>query len=217
MDAEVEGRHNINQVAGKLGLSASTLRKYEEDYQLIFPRDELNRRYFTEKEIQVLRNIQAMKNEGLNIHAIKKILERSVDLQDQKEQVMELVTLDKLTAADFREFLAKNIAEIMAEKEQQIMEQHNVRIDQMQQEFTVKLEEIGQELGHQRQQHTDENQLLMSENKALLDELQSIKQEQQRIERDKQSRDEDLMKNIRMIQQEQQKKSWWQKIFGGRS
>ena len=213
MDAEVEDRQNINQVAGKLGLSASTLRKYEEDFHLIFPRDELNRRYFTEKEVQVLKNIQAMKNEGLNIHAIKKILEKSVDLQEQKEQVMELVTLDKLTAADFREFLAKNIAEIIAEKEQQITEQYNVRIDQMQQEFTVKLEGIGQELGQQRQQQTDENQLLMSENKTLMNELQAIKQEQERIEQNKQSRDEELMQNIRLIQ-EQQKKSWWKKIFG---
>lgn len=209
MEAEIDEKQNINQVSGLLGISTSTIRKYEEDFQLIFPRDELNRRYFTDKEIQVLKNIQGLKSEGLNIHAINKVLGKSVDLQDQKEQVMELVTLDKLNAADFREFLAKNIAELIAEKEQQITEQYNVRIDQMQQKFTVKLEEIGQELGQQRQQQTDENQKLMDENKALMDELQAIKQ----IERNKESRDNEIMQNIRLLQQ-QNDKPWWKKLLG---
>ncbi len=54
---------------------------------------------------------------------------------------------------------------------------------------------------------------LATENKALMDELQTIKQEQERIEQNKQSRDEELMKNIRQIQ-DQQQKSWWKKILG---
>ena len=158
---EIEERENINQVAAQLGVSPSTLRKYEEDYQLIFPRDELNRRYFTLKEIQVLKNILAMKHEGLNIIAIKKVLGSSVDLKEQKEQAMELVTIDKLTAADFKEFLAKNIAEIIVEKEQQLAEQYQAKTDLMKQEFTAKLDEIGQEVVLQRQLYKDENQKLM--------------------------------------------------------
>jgi len=158
---EIEERQSINQVAAQLDISPSTLRKYEEDYQLIFPRDELNRRYFTDKEIQVLKNILAMKHEGLNIFAIKKILEKSVDLKEQKEQAMELMTIDRLTAADFKEFLATNIAQIIAEKEQQIAEQYQARMDKMEQDFTAKLDNIGEELILQGQQQKDENQKLM--------------------------------------------------------
>src|SRR5665648_12764 len=158
---EIEERQNINQVAAKLEVSPSTLRKYEEDYQLIFPRDELNRRYFTDKEIQVLKNILAMKHEGLNILAIKKILGKSVELKEQKEQAMELMTIDKLTAADFKEFLAENIAQIIAEKEQHIAEQYQARMDKMEQEFTTKLDNIDEELGRQGHQQKEENQKLM--------------------------------------------------------
>ena len=71
----VEGdqtHYTISELASRLGIKSPTLRKYENDYELYIPRDELGHRFYTQEHLKVLQHILAMKAEGSNIHAIKK-------------------------------------------------------------------------------------------------------------------------------------------------
>ena len=72
---EVDRAHyTISELALLLEIKSPTLRKYEDDYDLYIPRDELGHRFYTQEHLEVLQHILAMKAEGSNIHAIKKSL-----------------------------------------------------------------------------------------------------------------------------------------------
>ena len=64
----------ISELALRLGIKSPTLRKYENDYELYIPRNELGHRFYSQDHLEVFQHILTMKAEGANIHAIKKSL-----------------------------------------------------------------------------------------------------------------------------------------------
>ncbi len=99
------------------GIKITTIRKYENDFDLNIPRNEMRHRYYTDREIAVYKQIKKMKDKGASTELIRNILEKSVDVIDQKEQAMELVTIDRLTGAELKEVMIKQIGDIMQERE----------------------------------------------------------------------------------------------------
>lgn len=72
---EVERAHyTISELALRLGIKSPTLRKYENDYELYIPRNELGHRFYSRDHLEVFQHILTMKAEGANIHVIKKSL-----------------------------------------------------------------------------------------------------------------------------------------------
>lgn len=150
--------YTINQVSNILGVSNAALRKYEKDYDLLIPRNELNHRYYTEKEIQVFEQILGLKEKGANIHVIKSLLSRSENLEEQKEQALELVTLDKITGAELKDLMVKQIADIMYEREKELEKKYEDKINTAKDEIR---EEIIKEFKKQEEQRTGENEKLL--------------------------------------------------------
>lgn len=151
-------QYSITQVSKTLNIKDSTLRKWESDYDLNIPRNELGHRFYTDKEIEVLKQIVKLKDSGANIHVIKRILDRSVEAIEQKEQALELVTLDKLTAADLKEVMLKQFSEIMLQREEELTRRYEEKLEQVKNEIR---EEIRLEFEKQQEQRAVENQKLL--------------------------------------------------------
>lgn len=154
---------SIGEVAGKLGVNKQTLRKWEKDFNLKVPRNEMGHRYYTEYEVEILENIQNMKDEGANIRVINKILSRSETAKEQREQALELVTLDKLTGKELKEMMIEQISDIVVEREVELKKEYESKIDDFEESIN---ERISKELEKQeikiREQINSENAKLLN-------------------------------------------------------
>jgi len=80
-------QYTISELSLRLGIKSPTLRKYENDYELYIPRDELGHRFYSQENLEIFQQILTMKAEGANIHAIKKSLRSIQSLPIANEQV----------------------------------------------------------------------------------------------------------------------------------
>lgn len=109
-----EKRYSIKEVAEQTGIKEGTLRKYENDYSLKIARESDNRRYYTEAEIDVFKQIKHMKEHGCTITMIREFLSKSVVAREQVEKSLELVPIDKYTGKDFMELLKRRDEELLS-------------------------------------------------------------------------------------------------------
>lgn len=68
-------RYSITELSEMLQLSDHTLRFYEKECELNVPKDDRGRRYYTADLANIMYKIKVMRSEGLEIKAIKKILQ----------------------------------------------------------------------------------------------------------------------------------------------
>lgn len=68
-------RYSITELSEMLQLTDHALRFYERELELSVPKDERGRRYYTTDLANVMYKIKVMRSEGLEIKAIKKILQ----------------------------------------------------------------------------------------------------------------------------------------------
>jgi len=68
-------RYSITELSDMLQLSDHTLRFYEKEFDLNVPKDDRGRRYYTADLANIMYKIKLMRSEGLEIKAIKKILQ----------------------------------------------------------------------------------------------------------------------------------------------
>jgi len=156
--------HTINEVAGNLELNSQTLRKWEKDFKLKIPRNDKGHRYYTDKEVELLENIKNWKDKGANIKVINNYLGRTEEFKDQKEQALELITLDKLTGKEIKELMAKQMTELVIEREQALKEAFK--------------KELKEELEKQQQKITEQVfQQVKEENQKLRDYIASTRED----------------------------------------
>ena len=176
--------YSIGEIAKILDISEHTVRKYENDFNLKIPRNELGHRYYTDKEVSLLQMIIAWKQKGLTKTTINELMNHSVDAIDQKEQAMELVTLDKLTGKEIAELMARQMSDMMMEREQKLKEEFN--------------KELKQELKTQLEAQEDR-----MEERIKDQVLNQIKAE-----------NEKLMNYIAATREEDKKKGFWSRLLG---
>ncbi len=68
-------RYSITELSEMLQLTDHALRFYEKECELTIPKDERGRRYYTAELANIMYKIKVMRSEGLEIKAIKKILQ----------------------------------------------------------------------------------------------------------------------------------------------
>ena len=68
-------KYSITELSEILQLTDHALRFYEKEFGLNIPKDERGRRYYTAAMANIMYKIKVMRNEGLEIKAIKKILQ----------------------------------------------------------------------------------------------------------------------------------------------
>jgi len=71
----IKDRYSITELSGYLNVTDHTLRYYEREFNLYVPKDKRGRRYYTPELANIMYKIKTMRDEGLEIKAIKKILQ----------------------------------------------------------------------------------------------------------------------------------------------
>lgn len=68
-------RYSITELSEMLNITDHALRFYEKEFKLTVPKDERGRRYYTTVLANIMYKVKVMRSEGLEIKAIKKILQ----------------------------------------------------------------------------------------------------------------------------------------------
>lgn len=97
---------NVNEAAQVLGCSSETLRKYERHFGLKIQRNKENYRDYSDKDMETFRNILKLKERGLGLAQIKDILDRTVEVQDRKIEIIKNSEVDKLQGKDIEALVA---------------------------------------------------------------------------------------------------------------
>lgn len=71
----LKDRYTITELSERLGITDHALRYYEKEFKLNIPKDGRGRRYYTPEKANIMFKIKTMRDDGLEIKAIKKILE----------------------------------------------------------------------------------------------------------------------------------------------
>ena len=86
-----EESYLIKEAAALVGVESHVLRYWEEELKMDIHRNEMGHRYYTQKDIEVLSKVKALKEKGLQLKAIRNYLEM------RKEQIADGT---KSTSAD---------------------------------------------------------------------------------------------------------------------
>lgn len=148
----MESIYSIKDFAKTLDISICAVRKWEDDYQLCIPRNELGHRFYTQREIDIFKKIIKLKDEGANIHLIRKILVNEGVIEELQEENLPQMAEEKLKLEEFEESIITRIGDYIVQRE-----------DQMRREFEEKLEKAKEEIIIKQQEQ------IQSENSKLMD------------------------------------------------
>lgn len=112
----------ISEAAKKVQVESHVLRYWEEELQLPIKRNEMGHRYYTEQDVKQLQKIKALKEQGLQLKAIRTVLfkmppEKSGQTTENQTQDKQMqIGRDKLM-----EMVKERVEEKTKEKEEMLM------------------------------------------------------------------------------------------------
>ena len=124
-----EMRYLISDAAKKVEVESHVLRYWEEELEIPIKRNELGRRYYTQEDVERFREIKNLKEQGLQLKAIRMIMkdgklerwdDRKVvvkqsdrvtghDVNEQEKHMIEIVEKRNITSADEESRESKNV------------------------------------------------------------------------------------------------------------
>ena len=69
-----EKRYMISDASKMLGVESHVLRYWEEELNVVIPRNEMGHRDYTDHHINLLKNVRDLKNQGYSLRTIKMML-----------------------------------------------------------------------------------------------------------------------------------------------
>lgn len=81
-----EKRYMISEAAERTGIEAHVLRYWEEELNLDIQRNEMGHRYYTERQLEMLKQIKELKDSGFQLKAVKTVLDNGLQLQTETPQ-----------------------------------------------------------------------------------------------------------------------------------
>ncbi|HEX2945459.1 MAG TPA: MerR family transcriptional regulator [Clostridia bacterium] len=136
-------RYTITELSDMLQLTDHALRFYEKEFELTVPKDERGRRYYTADLANTMYKVKVMRSEGLEIKAIKKIL------QDESAFVMPQAAPDAdppaLIIPDNKEYEAIQL--IFSEIGKQLTKELSFEIDSAREHLSREITKSKLELG----------------------------------------------------------------------
>ena len=92
-----EARYMISDAAKLVDVEAHVLRYWEEELDLPIARNEMSHRYYTEENIRLFQHIKELKEQGVQLKAIKMLIP---DLEKGETEITHLIArVDRLPAA----------------------------------------------------------------------------------------------------------------------
>lgn len=163
--------YSIAEVSEMVDLREPTIRKYENDFKIKTPRNELGHRCYSEEHIEVLKQIKQFKDNGYTMHQITQLLDKSVAAIEHNEKALELVTIDKLTGAEIKKLLTDKVAEMVvemvSEREEQLKSEYEEKLQQAKDEIR---EAIRREFAEQQEQRQMEHRILVRQIERTMEE-----------------------------------------------
>lgn len=80
----LKDKYSITELSESLNITDHALRFYEKEFGLNIPKDSRGRRYYTSENANVMYQIKTMRDQGLELKAIRKILEDENIIDTQK-------------------------------------------------------------------------------------------------------------------------------------
>ena len=87
---QTEKIYMISDAAKNVKVEAHVLRYWEEELKLPVRRNEMGHRFYTEEDIKLFQRVKDLKEQGLQLKAIRNLLARERQEQGQTEPVSEL-------------------------------------------------------------------------------------------------------------------------------
>jgi len=122
----IKDKYSITELSERLHITDHALRYYEKEFNFPIPRDDRGRRYYTPEFANIMYQITSMRNEGLAIKAIQKILQSENIISDhppvvQKNNILPSINLQKAQISnEFKEFFNELERQITDEVTQQV-------------------------------------------------------------------------------------------------
>ena len=113
----MEERHYLISDAAKMvAVEAHVLRYWEEELDLPIARTELGHRYYTRENIDVFKSVKRLKEEGLQLKAIRVLLQETAKLEgDQKEWKLQY---DRIQTKEVEGISGKKEQDVLPEEEE---------------------------------------------------------------------------------------------------
>jgi len=139
----LKDKYSITELSQRLGITDHALRYYEKEFCLKIPKDGRGRRYYTTDMANLMYKIKAMRDDGLEIKAIRKIFNEedyiqepppvisdSVEVSIETRQHSQLTPELTLFFDDFKNQITDSISsEVMYSREQLTAELNKTKLE----------------------------------------------------------------------------------------
>lgn len=190
--------YSIKEASEALGLENHTLRYYEDELGLTIPRNSIGHRYFREYDMKVFRDIISLKEQGLQLKAIRDTIQSYYnpadgdDWQETSETYMQVTaTLEerKFDITDtsnakveqFRLMMKQTFVQAIYENEEELKSELNhhikYKIEEDMKEELEKIETMYEEKDKERYRKLDETMREMQKIRGELIEITEEKKE----------------------------------------
>lgn len=193
-----EKRYTIKEASEILALESHTLRYYEDELELTIGRNSMGHRYYSTYDINLFRHIMELREQGLQLKAIKNAIQ---DLEESaitkanvgisSETMIDITDVNNTKVEQFRLMMKETFVQAIYENQLELRAELNHHIEdkiekEMKQEIQ-KMEEMFEEKDEERYRKIDETM-----------------REMQKMRRDL----------IEIAEQKKNKKSFLKKVFG---
>jgi len=89
----LKDKYSITELSQRLGITDHALRYYEKEFSLTIPKDSRGRRYYTPETANYMFKIKTMRDDGLEIKAIKKVLNEEEYIKEPPPVVSEALEM----------------------------------------------------------------------------------------------------------------------------
>ena len=104
-------KYTVTKASDILKLKPYLLRFYESEFELDIPRENNNRRYYTDKELDLFREIERLKNKGMKNSEIKKVINK----KEKNEEKIEKIEFSDKASEDNFDYLINLVKSLQSE------------------------------------------------------------------------------------------------------
>jgi DNA-binding transcriptional MerR regulator len=105
----LKDKYSITELSKSLKITDHALRYYEKEFNIKIPKDDRGRRFYSTAQANIMYQIKSMRDQGLEIKAIKKILESESIINESPSEIINensqsLVKMENSNSTDIKQF-----------------------------------------------------------------------------------------------------------------
>lgn len=120
-----EQRYLISDAAKMVAVETHVLRYWEEELELSIGRTELGHRYYTRENIETFCNVKELKEKGLQLKAIKVVLQEMKTKQEEKLEREEEICVNSLAVVERNTSKLNQFEDLVAEIVDRVVKENN--------------------------------------------------------------------------------------------